>query len=78
VEFLNERFQGNLHTALSQIYPEHLWYPWLLAEQPANTWDSVTTQMDYFKWLARKLDIDQGLRTWYTQDPKVIRENRGT
>jgi hypothetical protein len=34
--------------------------------------------MDYFKWLARKLDIDQGLRTWYTQDPKVIRENRGT
>lgn len=63
---LNRTFQGSLHNALSSVFPEHKWCPWMFEHQkvPRGYWQHHSNQKHFFDWLGERLGVKQ-LDDWY-------------
>jgi hypothetical protein len=56
----------NLPQALRLAYQNHTWHVWMFPKVPDGSWDSLTTQRQFFDWLGAKLGI-ASLDGWYTK-----------
>jgi hypothetical protein len=49
---VSRQYQGSLHKALTSIFPEHEWLPWLFSTLPRNYWSNIENQRSFFDWCA--------------------------
>eukprot|EP01122_Echinamoeba_exundans_P016050 TRINITY_DN8020_c0_g1_i1.p1 TRINITY_DN8020_c0_g1~~TRINITY_DN8020_c0_g1_i1.p1 ORF type:complete len:456 (-),score=51.34 TRINITY_DN8020_c0_g1_i1:344-1711(-) len=68
----------SLYTALSQIYPEHEWKPWMFHKLPKEWASKIENQRLYLDWTAHQLGFSN-LDGWYSvsRDQFTKRFGRG-
>lgn len=73
---LNNIYHGNRILALTTIFPEHKWLPWMFKVVDSAIWTNQSIVRDYFSWLLEKLGPDAKLST-LTPDLVVANCGRG-
>lgn len=57
--FVHKHYSASLFKAISTVYPEHKWYPWLFHKPPPRLWDDKQTHKNFFDWLGKELKFQQ-------------------
>eukprot|EP01126_Amoeba_proteus_P018019 TRINITY_DN1895_c0_g2_i4.p1 TRINITY_DN1895_c0_g2~~TRINITY_DN1895_c0_g2_i4.p1 ORF type:complete len:406 (-),score=71.79 TRINITY_DN1895_c0_g2_i4:1126-2343(-) len=64
-------YQNSLSRALSNIYPEHAWKPFLFRNSPQGYWNSSQNRRDFLNWIGIEIGVSS-LDDWYTIKQKDI------
>jgi hypothetical protein len=70
------QFNGSLHTALSAVYPEYDWYPWLFPQNTKLFWEREGAVYEFFQWLSNHLGL-VSLEDWYRVSTNTVKKNGG-
>lgn len=70
-------YNDSLAAALTDVYPEHTWHPWMFKQAPRRFWSDSTNCRSYLEWVSPVLGIDS-MEQWYTVTAHDLRAHNGT
>lgn len=73
---LMKAYSGSLSRALSSLYPEVNWKPWMFLHTPPFFWKDKDNQKIFMEDIAKQCNINHW-QDWYSFDQSIILENRG-
>jgi hypothetical protein len=53
-----------MYSALSTIYPEKKWLPWLFDKVPQGYWEDTANQLSFLDWISQRLEV-KSQEDWY-------------
>jgi hypothetical protein len=67
---LLKKYGSSPFVLLSNIFPEHEWFPWKFSKIPRNTWQDPKNIRDFLNWAEKALRIKDP-SDWYKVSRKV-------
>src|SRR5690606_11526957 len=61
---LLKHYNGYLVAAISEIYDNYDWQPWLFKEMKESSWKDHFTRRKFFEYCAQKLGINNSMEGW--------------
>jgi spermidine synthase len=74
--FIQKHYRASLHRALSNVYPQFIWYPWKFTNSPKGFWPLPEHRRSFFLWLEEELEIKHPT-DWYRVRTSDIVERGG-
>jgi hypothetical protein len=69
-------YRDSVQQALTDLYPEHTWLPWLFQRAPSGMWNKPEVRRQYMDWLGEKLNIT-AKTDWYRITMEAFRLHHG-
>lgn len=76
-ESLMKKHSYSMHKAMSTVYPDHPWLPWLFVPITTGLWKSADIKERYIKWLSDQIGINK-LEDWYDVTQDQLKEFGGS
>jgi len=70
------RYNNSLYAALSNIYPEYPWLPWLFGTVATGFWNDKKNLTNFFEWFANTTGIT-GPEDWYNVRESELKKHGG-
>jgi hypothetical protein len=64
-------YNGYLHKAIPQIYPEIQYVVWRFKDIPENFWEDSSKRSEFFSWISKHLKIEKNI-DWYRVSKEVF------
>jgi len=71
-----EYYDRSLQNALSELYPEHSWKPWLFSHAKLGFWKEKSNRKSFFDWLFKELNL-QRMENWYSVKVRQVIDHGG-
>lgn len=71
-EPLMKKHSYSMHRAMSTVYPDHEWLPWLFVPISSGLWNSAQVQRRFISWLEPKINVN-ALEDWYSIQLDVLK-----
>jgi len=70
-------FGESLQVALTELFPEYPWKPWLFSHIPERFWNVESHRRDYLRWLEEVLNIKKVPTDWYRVKSTIVISQHG-
>jgi len=74
--FITHKYGGSLQRALSTIYPNHNWIPWLFSKSPKRFWEDRMNWRRYLEWFADRVGFHV-MEEWREVTPMLLSKHCG-